>query len=222
MIEPENANIAQPETLEPAGRRAQNKIERRQHILAVSKQVFLEHGYVATTMSAIAAQLGGSKGTLWSYFPNKTVLFVAVLEETISSFRQELADILQPSGNIRETLYAFCENYIYKLTSERALATHRLIIAEVVRDPTMGSLFYERVPQQSRAMLGDYLAGQMERGVLRQDDSLEAARVLIGLCTSGSHHYMLLCNRPPEGFNVIQEAHLATDVFLRAYAAAKK
>ena len=61
-------------------RREARRQSRREAILDVAAQSFLEHGYAGTTMSAIAATLGGSKGTLWSYFASKEVLFAAVID----------------------------------------------------------------------------------------------------------------------------------------------
>ena len=62
------------------GKREARKEERRLAILDVAKRSFLESGYSATSMSAISVELGGSKGTLWNYFPSKEELFAAVLE----------------------------------------------------------------------------------------------------------------------------------------------
>ncbi len=55
--------------------------ERRQAMVAIASDVFMEEGYAATSMSAIAARLGGSKGTLYNYFRSKAALFTAVVEE---------------------------------------------------------------------------------------------------------------------------------------------
>ena len=49
-------------------------------ILDVARDCFLAEGYAATSMSTIAARLGGSKGTLYNYFKNKEDLFAAVVQ----------------------------------------------------------------------------------------------------------------------------------------------
>ncbi|MGH6965637.1 MAG: TetR/AcrR family transcriptional regulator, partial [Phenylobacterium sp.] len=41
---------------------------RREAILDVAQEVFLEEGFANASMSTIAARLGGSKGTLYNYF----------------------------------------------------------------------------------------------------------------------------------------------------------
>src|SRR5262245_4068895 len=69
------------------GKRESQRLARRSQIIAVARQHFFEHGYDGTAMSAIAAELGGSKGTLWNYFPSKEALFAAVVEETAAAIR---------------------------------------------------------------------------------------------------------------------------------------
>lgn len=69
------------------GKREARKEERREMILEIAKREFLDHGYSGASMSAISAELGGSKGTLWSYFPSKEDLFAAVLDHATREYR---------------------------------------------------------------------------------------------------------------------------------------
>ena len=47
---------------------ARKRNQRREAIIDAARQVFFESGYTATTMSRIAARLGGAKGALYNYF----------------------------------------------------------------------------------------------------------------------------------------------------------
>ena len=58
---------------------------RRQAILEVAREVFLQEGYAAASMSVIAARVGGSKAPLYSYFPSKEQLFGARIWAECSS-----------------------------------------------------------------------------------------------------------------------------------------
>src|SRR6185369_13165720 len=51
------------------GKRETQRLARRAQIIAMAREHFFDHGYDGTSMSAIATALGGSKGTLWNYFP---------------------------------------------------------------------------------------------------------------------------------------------------------
>gem|GEM_PF-6945919 len=55
-------------------------MERRAAIVQLALRSFLAHGYEATTMSAIAKDMGGSKGTLWSYFSSEEVTSIVLCQ----------------------------------------------------------------------------------------------------------------------------------------------
>lgn len=212
--------VMRQSALPPYGsRREARRTARRDAILDVAAQSFLDHGYAATTMSAIAATLGGSKGTLWSYFASKDVLFAAVIDRVTEAFRAQLSPILHPRDGIERALRRFCEEFLRKVTSPEAIALHRLVIGETKRFPELGRIFYERAPRQIQRLLGDFLEQAMETGELRRDDPLVAARQLTGLCLYGGHQQLLMGvidEFPPEA--VAAEVDRAMNAFLRAYA----
>lgn len=207
-------NLAAP----PCGRREASRRTRREAILDVAAQSFLEQGYAATTMSAIAAALGGSKGTLWSYFPQKEELFAAVLDRMIDAFQQELVPILNSTDPVETALAKFCRHFLYKVTQAESLALHRLVVGEANRFPEIGRIFYARGPGRTRDQLGGYLVDAMERGLLRRDDPQVAAMQLIGLCMSGCHMQLIMgvIDKVPDSM-LEQDCHRALAMFLRAY-----
>jgi TetR/AcrR family transcriptional regulator, mexJK operon transcriptional repressor len=201
-------------------RREARRQSRREAILDVAAQSFLEHGYAGTTMSAIAATLGGSKGTLWSYFASKEVLFAAVIDRVTHAFRAQLSLILNPRDGIEPALRRFCIEFLRKVTSPEAIALHRLVVGETHRFPEIGQIFYDRAPRETQKLLAGFLADAMEQGSLRQTDPLIAARQLIALCMAGGHQRMLMAiidAIPPD----VMEAEIdrAMDAFMRAHAA---
>ena len=203
------------------GKREARKEERRLAILEVAKRSFLENGYSATSMSAISAELGGSKGTLWSYFPSKEELFGAVLEHATTDYRRQLGSLLEPSADLYEAIIAFCRSFIAKLISPDALRLHRLISAESGRFPEIGEIFYRRAPEPTQQMLADFFAGQMAAGHMRADDPLAAARALASLCLGGLHQRVLWGVGAPDADAVEAEARYAADLFARAFDIAR-
>lgn len=188
-------------------------------MLDVAARSFLENGYAGTTMSAIAATLGGSKGTLWSYFPSKEELFGAVIGRVTEAFRAQLTLILNPGeGDLEATLRRFCREFLLKVTSPEAVALHRLVLAEAGRFPEMGRIFYDSAPFQTQRLLAGYLESAMERGALRRADALTAARQLIGLCMVGLHQQLTMGVMPrADGMVIREDVEHALDTFLKAY-----
>lgn len=204
----------------PLSRREARKLDRRDAILEVAGAYFLQHGYAATTMSGIAATIGGSKATLWSYFPSKEDLFEAVLDRATTRFRQRMIPLLDPGSDLEATLRSFCRRFIEKVVSPEALALHRLIHAEAGRFPEIGAIFYQRGPETTQRLLGEFIGLGMARGALRQDDPRRAAKLLTTLCLSGCHQQLLLGQidrAEPE--QIAADADYAVDMMLRAYRA---
>lgn len=173
-------------------RRETRRESRRCAILDIAAQSFMEHGYAGTTMSAIAAMLGGSKATLWSYFASKELLFGAVLERRTAAFRAQLSLILDPEGDVEAVLDRFCREFLTKVASSEAIALNRLVLGEVNRFPEIGRIFYERGPRLVQLLLSEFLARAMADGKLRDVDPFQAAQMLTSLCMSGSHQQLLL------------------------------
>ncbi|MBW8784690.1 MAG: TetR/AcrR family transcriptional regulator [Novosphingobium sp.] len=206
-------------TIAAPSRREARRHNRRAAIIAVAQRSFLEHGYAGTTMSAIACALGGSKGTLWSYFPSKEVLFAAVLEDATEAFRRQVSLILNPQDDLADALERFCREFLTMLASPDAIALYRLVVGEANRFPEVGEIFFARGPRRVQELLGRYLGAAMERGALRREMPIRAARHLIGLCVYSLHQQLLMgAVHEAEPVRIETEARLATATFLRAYA----
>ena len=208
-------------TISPPGRREANRQSRRELILDAAQGSFLSRGYDGTTMSEIAAQLGGSKGTLWSYFPSKENLFAAVVERATEEFRKRLTVILNPDDDLETALRRFCEQFLVRVSSAEAIALHRLVVGETGRFPELGRIFYERAPRQTHLLLAEFVAGAQARGLLQGIEPLRAAQQLTWLCMSGSYQMQLtgvIDHIPPEVLAADIDAAMVT--FLRAYGVA--
>nr|WP_295672110.1 TetR/AcrR family transcriptional regulator [Sphingomonas sp.] len=186
--------------------------------MSAARDAFLEQGYAATSMSTIATHLGGSKGTLWAYFPSKEDLFAAVLDDVTASFRRNLDDALRPGRDCHTTLVDFAERFLLKILNPDNMRLHRLIVGEGGRFPEIGRLFYARGPQIVLERLSDYIRGRMEAGDLRSDDPLKAAITLIQL-TQTQHSLRLWgVAEIPETEDVRAHATEMVALFNRAYA----
>jgi AcrR family transcriptional regulator len=204
--------------LKTPGRREAAKQERRQAILAVARNSFLENGYAATSMSAIASQLGGSKSTLWGYFPSKEDLFAAVLDDATGAFRAALRDVLAHEGDFAETVHAFCRGFIEKVTRQDALQLHRLVAAEATRFPEVGRIFASRGPEPTLQLLAGYLATQIVAGHMHDEDPVRAAGTLVSLCTGRFHSRLVWGTITLQPGDIEAEAEHAARVFLKAFA----
>ena len=217
---------------------------KRQTILLAATEVFREMGFQNASMNEIAARLGGSKATLYNYFPSKEAIFVEVAQEIAKSQKQEFISFLeQPfpavsedsrhrvgevfselsemDTDLSQTLRRFGEKFVRFICSPEILAIRRLIVAESGRSE-IGRFFYESGPQKGMARIADFLGAAMHRGLLRAADPAVAAAHLRSLLESEVHERYLLNVEKNISSELIESAvKNAIDVFLLAYGTTK-
>jgi AcrR family transcriptional regulator len=67
-------------------------IANRQRILVVTRRLFARHGPAAVNMSDIVKAAGVGRGTLYRHFANKGELCLAVMDEEIAEFQNEVLE----------------------------------------------------------------------------------------------------------------------------------
>lgn len=140
---------------------------KRRAIIEVARGVFAAQGYAATSMSEIAAKLGGSKGTLYNYFRSKEELFGAFIAETCQGRAVAVFDNLLPfiaGVALREGLITLGVALLEILQDDEIVALHRLVVAEAGRFPEIGRLFYEAGPRKGEVRFADYFQAAMDAG----------------------------------------------------------
>jgi TetR/AcrR family transcriptional repressor of mexJK operon len=208
--------ITERTTIAP-GQRKRNIEKRRAAIIEIAKRSFLEKGYEGTTMSAIAQEMGGSKGTLWSYFKSKEQLFAAVIESMASAFQSFAGMVLNPEEDIATVLTNLCKHFISRISCPEPIALQRLIVSQTDRFPEIGRIFSDHGPAVNQIMMVNFLGRQMLAGVIPVDDPEEAAAMLLDLCTAGYHNEVLYGFRLKDEEIEIKHAAKVTEHFLRCF-----
>jgi len=173
----------------PAGRRRarrdENHAKKRREILDVAGRHFLDHGYAATTMSAIASEMGGSKTTLWDHFPSKQELLEAFLLDATSAICEINLRDLAVEFSPFEAIQVFAEHIIERLTTERAIGLQRLVyrLFKAIR-PDLTAFFDAHLDSDSR----------------RSGDADAAAAMLLTLCLNlGQERLLWAVEQPYDG-----------------------
>ena len=89
----------------------QNAKQKQATVVQAALDLFLEQGYAATSMDAVASQAGVTKQTVYRYYPSKEELFTAVMEkiraEEPPSYAFGDADLDTELSNFGRDLLAF-------------------------------------------------------------------------------------------------------------------
>lgn len=200
------------------GRRERNRQNRRQFILEVARELFFTKGYAETTMSELANRIGGSKGTLWAYFPSKELLFEAAVVEAVIVLKNDIEENLVASGDLGESLHRLADIFITKLTTKSTISLHRLIVSEGVRFPELGRIFYDHAFHPIHTRLTEFFDAEMKGGKMRECNPEQAAFELI--CLLQRPQQFLLWNLPAIMAENDRSAyvHASINMFLRSYA----
>ena len=193
--------------------------DKRAMILDCADRVFLETGFQAASMSEIAARVGGSKGTLYNYFPSKEDLFLACVARHCDTFRGQMSSLIVEGADVRETLTKLGRRFVEFVSSDETVRKFRMIVAEAERSPAIARAFYETGPARGAGVLAAYLEAAMARGALAKGDPLRAAHQFLNLCQNRLFKARL-CNAEPAPSRAAVEEDVAEAlrVFMAAYA----
>ncbi|WP_294048982.1 TetR/AcrR family transcriptional regulator [Sphingopyxis sp.] len=192
---------------------------RRKAFVDAARELFFANGYAGTTMSSIASKVGGSKTTLWTYFPSKEDLFAAVVDDIVAQYGDALAIDLPLDEPVPDVLRTFGNLLMTKLTATPILSLFRLVVGEAERFPHLAETFYERGPRRGKARAAVWVGEKMVRGEIRMGDPMRAVQQFTGLCQSGIYQFAML--NLPESRDIDRlrdDVDAAVDSFCRAWS----
>ena len=193
--------------------------EKREAILSAATEVFREVGYERASMAMIAERVGGSKTTLYGYFPSKEELFWDAMVDAMQVEEGEkilaLLDTREP--DVSAVLQRFGEGYLRLFTTRSSVAVTRAAVAEGAANRALGTLLYQRGPKRVLDAVATYLAHLKKKGLIRLSDPHIAAVHLKGLLDAGIIEPLLFGTKPE--LKPADSVRAATEAFLRAYCA---
>lgn len=153
-------------------------------VLNGARTIFLRDGFEGASVDDIARAAGVSKATLYSYFPDKRILFSEVARVECNRQAEEALEVLGADLSIEEVLHeAACRIVEFHL-SDFGMQVFRITVSESFRFPELGRRFYESGPALLKARLEQVLNPFVEQGVLEIDDMELATHQFGELCKS--------------------------------------
>ncbi|HET6724944.1 MAG TPA: TetR/AcrR family transcriptional regulator [Gammaproteobacteria bacterium] len=191
--------------------------EKHAAIVAAAREVFLESGYPAANMDAIAARAGVSKQTVYNHFGSKDELFGAIIRGRC----QQLLEALQPeqvaSGQPETVLRGLAQAFVDKMLAPDALALYRALVVESERSPELREIYYRSGPDLAVETLSAYLREQTRRGVLHVARPRIAAEQFFAMLSGHLQIRALLGLDPtPSAKKIKAYVDNAVETFLRA------
>jgi TetR/AcrR family transcriptional regulator, mexJK operon transcriptional repressor len=191
--------------------------DRRLSFVRAASKLFIERGFGAVTMEAVAAEAGASKATLYGYFDNREALFKASVIEAGKGGLHAL-EAAKQGDDLRQVLYRLGVSYLELVTRPDVVEINRLIIGEAGRQPEMSRIFYEEGPRETILVINETIEALMDRGMLLRHELPQTGLYFKALCEVSILERQLWGLDPtPDKETIDTAVNRAIDVFLAAF-----
>ena len=188
-------------------------------VLAGARTVFMADGFEGASVDEIARVAAVSKATLYSYFPDKRLLFMEVANIECQRQSCDAMDGINMEGPPREVLTQTGLHFLRFITSTFGQQVFRICVAESDRFPELGQRFYNSGPAVMRAEMAKYFETAEARGELKVDDKELAADQFGELCKADIWPRLIFgVSRSVTEDEMARVVNGAVDTFLARYS----
>ena len=193
------------------GRQSRSQ-RKRMTILEAATDLFLQNGYLGTSMDEVAQRADVSKQTVYAQFSSKEALFFAMVGAMTSAAASQVHGALgmaRDGEDVAGYLRACAERQLLVVLTPRLMQLRRLVIGEVARFPQLGRAVYEGGPKRAISAIASALEKLADRGLLAIDDPVVAA----------SHFNWLVMGDPVNRAMLLGDDAIPSRAALRRHAA---
>jgi len=167
--------------------------------LGAAEVIFLESGYAAASMDAVAARAGVSKATIYVHFQNKRALFEAIVHRRTDAVFQAL-QLSDSRTDVRRMLTDIALNFVTMILRDDTLSVYRVVLAETPHQPEVGEAFYHGGPAFTRHKVGEFFVSLEKRGLMdfTGTDPFMVADLFLAMLAGDAHIKALFTAKPDE------------------------
>jgi TetR/AcrR family transcriptional regulator of autoinduction and epiphytic fitness len=203
-------------TVDPQKKRSVSE-QKRLAILEAAKEIFVEQGFLATSMDAVAMKANVSKRTLYNHFPSKEELFSSIILQLLSYTQEIMQQAFDPNRPVRDQLIEIAELKTQLFTNEDTLPITRLILSETIRDPEKMLNVLSKI-EESEACFFEFLEQATHKGALKITNPQRAATQFFSLIKGELFWPMIIKGQElPDDETCQQVIEQAVDIFLSYY-----
>ena len=156
--------------------------DKRKAIIIAARELFLTHGYTATSMDAIAAKAKLTKRTVYGYFSDKRSLLLGVVDNTVGEpweFHAPPQQIVTREG-FTHALFAIASGLNDIISDPDYVRLLRVTITELPVQPDLNVLFERGATRRSLEAVEGLLRAAHEHELFIIGDTNLTARFFIG------------------------------------------
>ena len=160
----------------PLNKTTPNREKKRNHIVKVAAELFLEKGYDNVTINDVIDVAGGSKATIYSKFGGKEKLFEAVVEKMCYDVTVQINVTF--TGTLGEQLERIALSFVGGVLSPKVIQFHRLMTSIGRRFPDAGRLFYDTGPRVTYGIIQTWVERHQSLGNIQSNEDPRRMAIL--------------------------------------------
>lgn len=123
-------------------------VKRDARLFEVAKRLFIDRGFEATSMDAVAEMAGVSKPTLYARYRDKRELFGAMLRDMVQDSLAPISAAAEqqaamPHADIEATLHQVSKEMLSSAALPECAALNRIVAAQALKFPDLARLAHE-------------------------------------------------------------------------------
>lgn len=193
------------------------KPHRSLRVLKAAEELIIEPGFTGLNLDMVVERAGCSKSTVYEFFGSKEGLLIAMLEQLIEEFQQQIEESVDSEKTIEQGLYAYTKLSLKRVLSEQHISLIRAILYESARTPSIGKTYYKAGPSAAIQQVAGYLKKKAPASDLRIDNPLQAAKDFYQLIFGLVYAYLFGAGKTLSGGAIEKEAKRIVDTFIKSY-----
>lgn len=140
-------------------------VDRRQEIILAATKSFSLFGFKATTMDQIAKIANVGKGTIYTFFENKDILFQEIVLRMINEMKTEAQNVLKEEASFQENAH----HALMKMLEFRE--THQLFAKIIAEEKELRTPAVQQVLKQIEQEIVSFIQTKMEKAIVKGEIS---------------------------------------------------
>jgi AcrR family transcriptional regulator len=150
-------------------------------ILAAALELFSKKGFSATRMDEVAARAGVSKGVIYLYFPDKSALLKALVQQATGGQIAQVAQLAEfRDGPVAPLIRQLIAQIAQRIETTELPSIIKLVIAESRTHPAIGKFYLDNVIRIALPILERLIQRGVTSGEFRAVNAQHAAKCLMG------------------------------------------
>jgi TetR/AcrR family transcriptional repressor of mexJK operon len=192
---------------------------KREEIIAAAVQLFLDNGYGATTMDAVARRANVSKLTIYSHFTDKKELFRATIQAGCENVGLPTSFLNVVDLGAEEALLKISRSILGVVLKPESIRLMRVVHAEALSNSEITQIYFEVGPSRIRAAFADVLRELEKQKKISIPDIPRAADQFFCLLKGEMLHRILILHAPlPTAEETGAHIRATVSFFLAAYS----